>query len=527
MASDSTQTSSASRTLDLAVLISGGLATLLLGLKVGLQYVPKVPSTVVTYLGYAGFVLMGLFALLSVYQNRRELAAFFGSQRTQTGSQYLIQLAGVLGILVFLNWMGTRYHTRFDLTSNHAFSLSDQSKKVAREVSAPLKITAFVNPFDQQGTQLKDLMREYGYVTDKLKIEMIDPQREPAKVQMFFQTHPTASKRTNVVFVENGTKLVEAQSTNEQDLTGALIKATQTQELKIYVVQGHGEAALDGSDQDGMSQAKDGLTKQGYAVEKLNLFTATAIPGDAHLVVIPGARKPFLPREIESVAAYLKRGGRLVVSLSPGVTSGLETLFSSKGIEVQNDFVLDERFNLMGDPRMVAVQQYGYSPITDKLNPTIWPAARSLKTAEKNPVGVTLTALAETSDTGFGKVNLADDRMTFNPAMDHKGPVKLAIAAETASSSAAPASRLVVFGNTQFMSNMFFQQLGNGDLFLNSVNWTAEQDKLVSVPAKANVDRSVNLTGLVQQSVWISTIFIIPGLLLMLGGFVFWRRRLA
>jgi ABC-type uncharacterized transport system involved in gliding motility auxiliary subunit len=244
-------------------------------------------------------------------------------------------------------------------------------------------------------------------------------------------------------------------------------------------------------------------------------------------VVIPGARKPFLPREIESVAAYLKRGGRLVVSLSPGVTSGLETLFSSKGIEVQNDFVLDERFNLMGDPRMVAVQQYGYSPITDKLNPTIWPAARSLKTAEKNPVGVTLTALAETSDTGFGKVNLADDRMTFNPAVDHKGPVKLAIAAETASSSAAPASRLVVFGNTQFMSNMFFQQLGNGDLFLNSVNWTAEQDKLVSVPAKANVDRSVNLTGLVQQSVWISTIFIIPGLLLMLGGFVFWRRRLA
>jgi LPXTG-motif cell wall-anchored protein len=86
---------------------------------------------------------------------------------------------------------------------------------------------------------------------------------------------------------------------------------------------------------------------------------------------------------------------------------------------------------------------------------------------------------------------------------------------------------MVVFGASTFFSNGLFGAYGNGDLFLNSVNWTADQDKLVSIPSKPNVDRSVNLTGIVAQSVWISTIFVIPGLLLALGGFVFWRRRLA
>jgi ABC-type uncharacterized transport system involved in gliding motility auxiliary subunit len=521
------QSSSETRTLDLAVLGTGALATLLLGAKVGMQFFPKVPTPVITYTGYAGFGFMALFALLSLYQNRRELGAFFGNQRTQSGGQYLIQFLGIMTLLVVLNWMGTRYHKRFDLTSNHAFSISDQSKKVAREITTPLKITAFVNPFDQQGAQLKDLMREYGYVTDKLTIEMIDPQREPGKVQLFFKSHPTASRRTNVAFVENGSKLVEAQSTGEQDLTAALIKATQTAELKIYIVQGHGEAGLEGFDQDGMSQAKETLTKQGYVVEKLNLFTSPSIPADAHLVVVPGPRKPFLPGEVEAVSTYASKGGRLVISLVQGVKSGLEPFLASRGIEVQDDIVLDPRMNLMGDLATVAVQQYGYSPITDKLNPTIWQAARSLALAKKNPDGVTLTSLVETSDAGFGKVDLSDKRVEFNPATDHKGPVKLAIAADIASSSATPASRMVVFGASTFFSNGLFGAYGNGDLFLNSVNWTADQDKLVSIPSKPNVDRSVNLTGIVAQSVWISTIFVIPGLLLALGGFVFWRRRLA
>ena len=151
------QSSSETRTLDLAVLGTGALATLLLGAKVGMQFFPKVPTPVITYTGYAGFGFMALFALLSLYQNRRELGAFFGNQRTQSGGQYLIQFLGIMTLLVVLNWMGTRYHKRFDLTSNHAFSISDQSKKVAREITTPLKITAFVNPFDQQGVQLKDL----------------------------------------------------------------------------------------------------------------------------------------------------------------------------------------------------------------------------------------------------------------------------------------------------------------------------------------------------------------------------------
>ena len=93
-------------------------------------------------------------------------------------------------------------------------------------------------------------------------------------------------------------------------------------------------------------------------------------------------------------------------------------------------------------------------------------------------------------------------------AGDIDGPVSLAAAVSAAATEAAPAdpatdggdapkpeSRLVVIGDSDFASNRWLGIAGNRDLFLNAVNWLAQQENLISIRPKDPEDRRITLTA--------------------------------
>ena len=57
-----------------------------------------------------------------------------------------------------------------------------------------------------------------------------------------------------------------------------------------------------------------------------------------------------------------------------------------------------------------------------------------------------------------------------------------------------PETRIVVFGDSDFASNGYLGIPGNRDLFLNSVNWLAQQENLISIRPRDPEDRRVTLT---------------------------------
>lgn len=517
---------SKNKALDRAITIVGVLAILLLAGALGASYVPSVPFAVIQGVRYAGFACIAFFVIGSAVQNKDFLADLAKNRTTQNGTKSLLTTVAILVIIGVLNWFGTRMHHRIDLTSNQQFSLSEQSKKIVKDLKQELKVTAFIRGGDPQGRQLKDLMAEYGYQTDKLKLELIDPDREPGKVKLFFQSHPTASQRFNVLIIDNGTKLTEAQGVGEQDVTAAILKATQTQEMNVYFLQGHGEADIEGFQQDGLGQAKQALEKQNYKVAKLSLFeTKNQVPDDASVLVVAGPQKPLMPQELAALDAYVKRGGKLYAMLVAGADSGLEGLLSKYGITAQKDLVVDPRANLFGDAAAPVVQTYPSHAITQGLRPTIYPGARSFDLAQTAPAGVTLSSLVESSDMSFSKRNLSDRSADFNAAVDKKGPLKVAVAAVLDASASAKPTRLLAVGNAQFAGNAYYSGAGNGDFFLNGVNWLAEQDNLVSIPPKTNEPKTLFLTGQQTNTIFIATVAGAPAAMLLAGGFVWWRRR--
>ena len=85
-------------------------------------------------------------------------------------------------------------------------------------------------------------------------------------------------------------------------------------------------------------------------------------------------------------------------------------------------------------------------------------------------------------------------------------------------------SRVVVIGDSDFANNTFLRHQRNGDLFLNTVSWLAEDEDLISVRPKDPENRSVQMTSANSRTLFWLTMVMMPGAALI-SGIIVWTRR--
>ncbi len=85
--------------------------------------------------------------------------------------------------------------------------------------------------------------------------------------------------------------------------------------------------------------------------------------------------------------------------------------------------------------------------------------------------------------------------------------------------------KIVVVGDSNFVSNSYIQMAGNRDLFLNIVNWLAEEHLLISIRKKAPGLSPVTLTAVEGRMVFWICVIILPSLVMLLGFAVITRNR--
>ena len=189
------------------------------------------------------------------------------------------------------------------------------------------------------------------------------------------------------------------------------------------------------------------------------------------------------------------------------------------------------------------------------------PEARS---AEPIPgTALTTTALVMTSGDSFAETNFAElqtGRVTMNGA-DRRGPITVAtlvewepgamqfptldppaLAPTTQPTEAAESSgeadvegpedpaeptggRLAVFGDSDFLTDKHFDSMGNSDLFLNVVNWLAQEEDLIAIRPKTSDSQIVTLTAIQSRMIFFLPVVVLPGLVLTAGAAVWWHRR--
>ena len=86
-------------------------------------------------------------------------------------------------------------------------------------------------------------------------------------------------------------------------------------------------------------------------------------------------------------------------------------------------------------------------------------------------------------------------------------------------------SRIAVIGDSDFATNSFFHVMGNGRLFLNTVNYLASKENLIGMEPRARELPRVNLTNRQMKGTFFLAIILVPALLAAIGFAVWWKQR--
>jgi len=239
--------------------------------------------------------------------------------------------------------------------------------------------------------------------------------------------------------------------------------------------------------------------------------------------------------------------------LDPFISSGLEPVLREFGVVLDDDIVIDVASHFWTDVSAPAVTDYNRHEVTRDLPLTFFPGVRSLSpTAERVP-GTSVRPVINSSKQSHGQTNR--ERAEFTPGKDKAGPLTLMVAVDrrpefvasteavirklrdepATSESSAPnittsdapgvRSRVAVIGDSDFATNSFFHILGNGTLFLNTVNYLASQENLIGLEPRTYDVPRVNLTNRQMKGTFFLSIILIPALMALVGIAVWWRQR--
>jgi ABC-type uncharacterized transport system involved in gliding motility auxiliary subunit len=518
----------------------GWLGTVLVLAALAVLFWKAEPQPYVRWLALGGLVCILLYAL----GYWREIARLFAGRSARLGTISAASVLVVVGILAAINYISSREHKRWDLTSSSQFTLSPQSIKVLKNLDAPLKLTAFAKETDFSA--YRDRLSEYEYVSKKVATDYVDPDKRPALArQMQIQAYGT-------VAIEYKDKVERVVGNSEQDLTNGIIKVVTGKERKVYFTQGHGEKDTAASERTGYSGISTQLTRDNYKVERLPLAQQSAVPADASVVVVAGPRTDLLPGEIDALKTYLDTGGKVMLLLdpqekadSPPLTN-LMAFARAWAVDVGSNVIVDVSGmgRLLGTDETVPVAvNYPTHPIVQGMDLlTAFPLARSVSPVTGGVGGRFSQTFVETSAKSWAESDLKSlftggKEVTFDEKKgDKQGPVSIAAAVsasvastpdagKSAEDSAKPEARVVVFGDSDFASNLALGISGNRDLFMNAVSWVAQQENLIAIRPKEADDRRVSMTANQQLRVLILALFVVPIAVLGSGVYAWWRRR--
>ena len=106
----------------------------------------------------------------------------------------------------------------------------------------------------------------------------------------------------------------------------------------------------------------------------------------------------------------------------------------------------------------------------------------------------------------------------FERLKDQQGPFAIGAMINKGETS------IIVFGDSHFATNKHFYNGNNSDLFLSVVNQLAAETEIISVDRKVLPTRRLLLSPEQVRFLHISSIGFFPFLLLIIGGYVRWRR---
>ncbi len=479
---------------------------------------------------WAFYAVLGVFIVclgLLVWSLRTAV-----SKRTAMyGANSLMTAALVLGILGVVNFLGVKYPKKFDLTKSGVNTLSDQTEKVFKALTLPVKFVYWAKVDERE--KLRPILDNLRGLSTKVEVEYADAVKEIVRAKQA----GIKAESTLQVFVGERSALVE--SPNEEKITNTVIKLSKTTTPVVCTTTEHGERDFDSSQPDGYGLMKATLEKQNYTIKKLNLVTEGKIPADCSVLAIIGPTKAFFEPEVKLVHDYLANGGAAVIALdldlkgaATDASPELTKLLAEWGVLSDQALVVDpvsQMLHLEATIPIIPTFSKAVSITQEMQGNTVFPLTRPLRVASPVPPGLKIEWLTQTTPNAWGEKDfpgLVKGAAKYDAGTDLKGPLYTSLAVDGKNNPAAKKnSRIVVFGTSLVAANQWTRFGNNLDLFANSVSWVLEDESLISIRAKEEPGGSIQLTGIQGGLIRLLTVLVVPGIMIILGIVVWLRRK--
>ena len=452
--------------------------------------------------------------------------------RRRAATLSAVAVIAVFAVLVGINVLASRTAQAWDLTRAQNNTLAPQSVLAARRLGSDLQVIGLFHPGAGNGqVEAEALIALYQQQSPHVLYRTADPDKDPADVKQYGVTE----ENTVVLVYRDRTELLLQGSQSEQDFTSALLKLESNTVPTVCWAIGDGERELtDGNVKTGYSAVAEMFSKNNFADRQLIIAGTTAIPADCSVLAVVDPTTALPAATVDAIHAYLAAGGRLFVAAEPWArdptaTASLSSILTPYGLAFSGALVVesDPAHAAEQDPTNPAVATYGASPITADVAGIVsfYPQATAIT---GRPAGAAkLVRLAETTSGSYAITQIRSD--VSRHAGDAPGPFTLMATLEQAASSAGSArTRIVMVGTPGFAQNGTLPPHNNDAnlaLTLGAFQWLAGQDAFIALPPKPDRALPLALTQQDQSNLIFITAVLMPGLIVLAGVVVWWRRR--
>ncbi|AIF46158.1 GldG family protein [Dyella japonica] len=435
----------------------------------------------------------------------------------------LLLAAGAIGYLT------ARHDHVSDWTFGGRASLSAESRAVLASLHGPVEIVSYANPQSDLRHTVAGFIERYERVKPDLTLRFIDPQQDPAAMRELGITVDGAL----ILHYQGREQRLDELS--ERSLTNALERLARGGERIVAFVSGDGERRPDEKGNADLGMFMSQMETRGMRAVPLNFAQVTAVPQHTDLVVLASPELALPDGAVKALSDYVSNGGNLLWLSEPTNDDlHLQPLADALGIRILPGVLVDGQGAALGlkDPRMLALGDYPQHAITRGFQlTTLFPQVSALAMAARTDWKV--TPFLRSSAQSWTEFKPIDNAQSSTIAYDAsagelKGPLDFGFALSRLSPSPDKAEqRVVVIGDGDFLSNSFLGNGGNRALGERIFDWLLGDDALVNLPPRGAPDRVLQITQAQLSTVTLGFLIVLPLLLLVIGGFIVWRRRRA
>lgn len=462
----------------------------------------------------------------------------------RNGSYSTLLIVIFVAIVVVINMIVGKLpskYTQIDISDQQLYSIGDETKKVLNNLDKDVTIYQIAQSGSEDET-ISNLLQKYADESKHVKVELKDPVVSPKFVSEY--TSDQVSSNSLIVVCGDRNKVVNYndmyestmdyntynyQTTGfdgEGQITSAIAYVTTENLPVLYTLEGHGEKELD-------STIKEDIEKANMEIKTLNLISEGSVPDDAACLLIDSPSSDISEDEKTALLDYLENGGKAMVfsDYTESTLTNFAAVLENYGVKAADGIVFE------GDNQHYGMQMpYYLLPTvnsTDASSETassgyyiIMPYAQGIQKLDDVRDTVTVEDILTTSNSAYSKTNLQSETLEKEDG-DVEGPFALGVSIKEDVGDGKK-TQIIYYSSSYIMDSQMNQLVsgGNEKLVTESLNSmvSTEETTTVSIPSKS-LEVSYLTISDYDASFWkICTIGLIPGIFLV-AGFVIWFKR--